>query len=422
MRILFFSSIFPHGAARVTGTYNLDLCRALAAEHSVRVVAPRTFMNVWHQRRNGLESRANDNWVTEQFGLPVSYPTTYFVPKLGRRFFGTEMWWSVRRHLRQVLAEFQPDAIVSYWAHPDGEVGLRAARELGIPAVNIVGGSDVLILPKNRARRRCIVRVLTESDGVMSVSEKLRQGAIELGVPSQQIHTIYQGIDGERFYPGDAAIARRQLSLPLDRKILLWVGRMAEVKGLDVLIAAVDELRQRIPNVLLVLVGSGPLRDSVATDVAWRELSEHVRFAGSQLPEALPDWYRAADVTVLSSTSEGLPNVLRESLACGRPFVSTDVGSITEIADSAGGAAWSELVPVGDANAFAAAIERVLQPEYLAAAQAWPRRVWTDTARELVQLLNQLRTETAPKVEQHAAGPNLRIFPSASLCSIQTGS
>ena len=75
MRILFLSSIFPHGTARVTGTFNLELCRALAAEHDVRVVAPRSFLD---ERRTRGEHRDADRWVTETTGLTVTHPTYFY--------------------------------------------------------------------------------------------------------------------------------------------------------------------------------------------------------------------------------------------------------------------------------------------------------------------------------------------------------
>ena len=102
---------------------------------------------------------------------------------------------------------------------------------------------------------------------------------------------------------------------------------------------------------------------------------------------------------MLSSWSEGLPNVLREAVTCGRPFVSTDVGSVREIADSRGGPPFAELVPVRDAGAMASAIGRALRPEFLAAAQLFPCRSWRDTADDLVSLLRRLRGDAPPTTE-----------------------
>ena len=391
MRILFYSSTFPHGSARVAGTFNLELCRALANEHELRVVAPRSFLDEWRSRGSCAERHAADRWVTESTGLAVKYPTYFYTPGFARHRYGDWQWLSVGRHLHSLVDEFQPDAVVSYWAHPDGEVGLRLAQAANIPSVVIVGGSDVLLLPRDRRRRPKIERVLRESSAVMTVSNGLRQSVIELGADADRVVTIYQGVDDTLFHPGDAAQARQALSLPADRRLLLWVGRMVDVKGLDTLIEAFDLAQRRIPKLQLLLVGDGPERASVQSDIVRRGLDDYVKFVGPQSHSELPNWYRAADLVVLSSWSEGLPNVLREAVSCGRPFVSTDVGSVRELADPQGGAPFAELVPIRDAAALAASIERTLRPEYRAAAQLFPRRSWRDTAHDLVALLQRLR-------------------------------
>lgn len=395
MRILFYSSTFPHGTARVAGTFNLELCRALAIEHDVRVVAPRSFVDAWRSRGSRTDRVAADGWVREATGLTASYPSYFYTPGIARHRYGDWQWLSVGRHLRAVVDEFQPDAVVSYWAHPDGEVGLRVAQAANIPSVVIVGGSDVLLLPRDRRRRPKIERVLRESSAVMTVSDGLRQSVIDLGADPSRVATIYQGVDDELFHPGSQAEARQALSLPNDRKFLLWVGRMVDVKGLDTLIEAFDLAQQKIPKLQLLLVGDGPERSAVQRDIDRRGLNDFVRFIGPKSHSELPNWYRAADLVVLSSWSEGLPNVLREAVSCGRPFVSTNVGSVCEIADSHGGPAFAELVPIRDAVTLASAIGRTLRPEYLAAAQLFPCRSWRDTADDLVSLLRRLRGESA---------------------------
>ncbi len=419
MRILFYSSTFPHGTARVAGTFNLELCLALAIAHDVRIVAPRSFVDSTRSRGSRAERDAADHWVRDSTGLTVSYPTYFYTPGFARHRYGDWQWLSVGRHLRAVVDEFQPEAVVSYWAHPDGEVGLRIAQTAKIPSVVIVGGSDVLLLPRDRRRRPKIERVLRESSAVMTVSDRLRQSVIELGADPRRVITNYQGVDDELFHPGSQADARQALSLPTDRRLLLWVGRMVDVKGLDTLIESFDLAQQRIPKLQLLLIGDGPERDAVQRDINRRGLNDYVRLVGPKSHSDLPHWYRAADLVVLSSWSEGLPNVLREAVSCGRPFVSTDVGSVRELADPRGNLPFAELVPIGDAVALEHAIERALRPEYLAAAQLFPRRGWHDTAHDLIDLLERLcgKSDFVPRstedvVEDELAGhaPNSQTF------------
>jgi glycosyltransferase involved in cell wall biosynthesis len=175
---------------------------------------------------------------------------------------------------------------------------------------------------------------------------------VGLGVPAGKIHVVARGVDTSRFAPGDQCAARRRLNIPCDVTAIVWVGRMVPVKGLDVLVEACDRLRAGEPRFHVYLVGDGYLRESLQADVAARGMADCVTFVGNVAHADLGDWYRAADFTVLPSRSEGIPNVLRESLACGTPFVASRVGGISEIAEEGS----CTLVPPGDAAALAEAL------------------------------------------------------------------
>jgi peptidoglycan/xylan/chitin deacetylase (PgdA/CDA1 family) len=168
----------------------------------------------------------------------------------------------------------------------------------------------------------------------VAVSQDLKEKVIDLGVAPDKVHVVYRGIDAERFSLGDRAEARRRLGLAAEGRVLLWVGRMVPVKGLDVLLEACTLLRARGVEFRLYLVGDGPQRPALEAASAARGLTGMITFAGAVAHDRLPDWYRAADLFVLPSHSEGVPNVLREALACGTPFVASQVGGIPELAAS----------------------------------------------------------------------------------------
>jgi glycosyltransferase involved in cell wall biosynthesis len=302
------------------------------------------------------------------------------------------MWRSVRGRVRRVLRDFRPDCVLSYWTHPDGDAAARAAREAGVPFALRVGGSDVLVLGRDPRHRPAITRVLAAADAVIAVSHDLRAKTVALGVPAGRVHVVNQGVDADRFHPGDRAAARRKLGLPDEGPLLLWVGRMAPLKGLEVLVAAAALLRDWGVAFHLHLVGDGPARAAVAADVAARGLAGRVSFAGVRTHDELPDWYRAADLTVLSSHSEGIPNVLRESLACGTPYVSTDVGGVRELsADPT-----VRLVPPKDPAAFADAVAAGLRDAAAGRRPANESHSWDEAAASLTAVLAPLVRTPVP--------------------------
>ncbi len=262
----------------------------------------------------------------------------------------------MRHAVARLRAAWRPDGVIAFWAHPDGEAAVRAARVMEVPSAVIVGGSDVLLLAKDASRRRCVRSVLSRADAVVTVSCDLRDHVIELGILGEKVHVWARGIDTSLFASGDRLEARRRLGIPVSRPSLVWVGRMVPVKGLDVLLESCALLRDRGVDYHLYLVGDGPLRRQLMARTEAHCLSAHITFVGPKLHEELPDWYRAADLTLLPSRSEGLPNVLRESLACGTPFVASDVGGIHQIADPDS----SLLVPSEDPLSLAHAIAQAL--------------------------------------------------------------
>jgi len=400
MRILFISTTFPDAQAPTRGTYNAALGKALLNRHQVAVISPRFFQEVYRPFSPKKTFQGPDELLNA--GMTIHYPTAWFTPKVLQQYYGDQMWWSVRKTVEIALNQFRPDAVLSYWAHPDGEVGLRAAELAGIPCAVIVGGTDVLILPRTPHRGRRVRQVLSRSHAVISVSEGLRQAACELNVPLSRVHTIYQGIDPTVFHTRITRDQSRQkLGLTDDFVHLVWVGRLVPVKAVPMLFEAASQLRHRGLKFKLHLLGDGPLKAALQQQSARSGLDSFVHFHGAVEHARIPDWYRAADVTVLSSDSEGLPNVLRESLACGTPFVSTNVGSLKEIAEPA----FSRLAPPGDPVAFADAIQEMLTPEAREAAAAYMPRTWDDCAEDVSELLEGLREEcrsaTVPRKLAH---------------------
>jgi glycosyltransferase involved in cell wall biosynthesis len=134
------------------------------------------------------------------------------------------------------------------------------------------------------------------------------------------------------------------------------VGRLSWKKGYDHALAAADLLRRRIPDLRFDIVGDGPLRADLERRAARLDLGGTVRFLGQR--RDVPELMRRFDCFVLSSIIEGMPNALLEAMAFARPVVTTSAGGSAEVVvDGDSGL----VVPPGDADALAAAIERVLR-------------------------------------------------------------
>jgi len=374
MRILLIASEFPNPFQSSRGVYNWHTARALARKHDVAVVAALPWRDELRVRPPGTPFRRSR--VVE--GIEVHHPRFYYPPGVLRNAYGSFLWWSVARTVREVVARLRPGIVTSYWLHPDGEVALRAAGLARVPAVVMSGGSDVLVLARNDRRRKQIRQVLCRADAAVFVSEHLARAASQLDIGEVPTYVVRRGVDAACFHPGSREEARRELGLAPGRHALLWVGNMVPVKGLDVLIDACARIDRQGVDYVLYLVGGGPMREAIAEQARSAGIGARVCFPGVVPHDRLAHWYRAADVTVLSSWSEGVPNVLLESMSCGTPFVASDVGGVAEIADEH----LDRLVPAGDASALAQALVDVLQARPAASRQRMPSS-WEDSAAAL---------------------------------------
>jgi glycosyltransferase involved in cell wall biosynthesis len=322
--------------------------------------------------------------------MQVYYPRYYYTPKVLRTCYGWFLWYSIRSTLLPLVKPTPPDAVLGYWAHPDGYTALRLARQIGRPCVAVIGGSDVLLLCKQWARRRCICNVFNRVDQIICVSQDLKNKIGQLGIEAGKIHVCWRGVDTEKFRPGDYREARERLGLPQDRPLALFVGNFVRVKNVETLLAAAAILQARGTDFQLLLVGRGPLENALRRKSETLGLDGHVRFVGPVPHDALPDWYRAVNVTVLPSWSEGIPNVLLESMATRVPFVASRVGGIPEIAT----AGIDRLVPPGDPAAFADAIAEQLSRGDDTADTARKLFGWSESAREMTGILESMQARS----------------------------
>ncbi len=154
----------------------------------------------------------------------------------------------------------------------------------------------------------------------------------EYRVPAERIRLIPGGVDIKRFSEQRTRReAREVLGWPADRPTIVTVRRLIRSKGIENLIDAVDIIRRGVPDVLLMIAGTGPLRDDLARRVRELGLEHWVRFIG-QVGRDLATVYRAADLSVVPSVAlEGFGLVVIEALACGTPAFVTPVTGLPEV-------------------------------------------------------------------------------------------
>jgi glycosyltransferase involved in cell wall biosynthesis len=399
VRILTLTNLYPNPLQPQRATYNRLQLREVARRHDVAVISPVAWTDELAHRWHGRRLPAGRRAVLD--GIPVEYPRYLFVPRVLRGMQGRFYHWSIRRAFCRAVAEFRPDLVFAAWAYPDGWAAVRLGREAGLPVVLKVVGSDVLLLPKHPGRLCGTLEALRGADSVVAVSQDLERRMIGYRIDPARVRVVYDGVDPAAFHPDPRHEARARLGLDADVPLLLFVGNLLPVKGLDYLLKACGRLASEGVNFRCVLIGQGTLCATLKREAARLGLGDRVHFAGTVANELLPDWYRAATVFALPSRSEGVPNVLLEAAACGTPFVASRVGGVPEIAHLGP----SELVPSGDVPALAAALKGFLTGATpTAAVPRPPTRTRADSAAELIEVFEQACQARAVRAAATIAG------------------
>ncbi len=179
------------------------------------------------------------------------------------------------------------------------------------------------------------------------------------GIPRERIHVIPGGVDVPRFAIQESAEeCRLRLDWPTDRPIVLAVRRLMRRMGLDDLIAAVPQLRETIPNVLVLIAGRGPIAGELQARIDAAGLADHVRLLGFVPDALLPRAYRAATITIVPTVElEGFGLIVAESLAAGTPAMVTPVGGLPE---AVSGLSPSLVLPSTGAAAIATGLAEAL--------------------------------------------------------------
>ena len=305
----------------------------------------------------------------------------------------------VSRHLRETG---DTDAIhANYWL--SGLAGHRLKHELSLPLVSTFHTLARVKAetgdPEPDRRVDAESEVIACSDAILASCRAEVHQLVELyGADPQRIEIVPPGVDHAFFSPGDKSGARQALGLG-DHPVLLFVGRIQPLKGVDVAVRSLAELTGTHPDAQLMIVGGASGQDGPAEQARVRGLvdalglSPQVRFVDPQPHHLLSTYYRAADVCIVPSRSESFGLVALEAGACGTPVVAADVGGLTTLIDDG---QTGFLVDSRDPARYAAAVAQILDSPGLAAAMADAavirsrRYTWSTTCARLRRLYADL--------------------------------
>lgn len=321
-KLLVTASTFPRWEGDTEPRFILDLSMHMTDEYDVTVLVPATPGAKDKEDLEGVRVIRYHYFPVHRWET-LCYPGA-IVPRIKEKkvrvllvpFLLISLWF----HLLKMLPEY--DIVHAHWLIPQGIVQSFFKK----PYIVTGHGGDVTSLNKG-ILKKLKVRCLLKAKQVTVVSEHLKEKVQEL-VPEVEPSVISMGVDTTKF--------GKQYYVPNyfnqgEKKVILFVGRLAEKKGVTYLIEAMKQI-----DALLIIVGDGPLRQDLEKQAEKLEI-EKVRFLGGKTHEELKTIYASADIFVAPSVTakdgdqEGLPTTIMEAMASGLPVVASDSGGISQL-------------------------------------------------------------------------------------------
>lgn len=352
LRVLILSTLFPDASRPNFGIFVERQTLSLAARDDVevRVVAPLGLPPFPLSRLSRYAALATLPRHEQWKGLTVDRPRFRNLPGTGGRFHARALAAAVAPLLEDIRKDFPFDVISAEFFFPDGPAAVELGRRLGVPVSIKARGSDIHDWGRRKHIGPQVIAAGQAADGVLSVSDAMRDDMIAMGIPGDKIETITTGVDLARFAPRDRAATKAALGVT--GPLVLSVGALIPLKGHDIVIDAVATL----PRVSLWIAGEGPDRKRLEAQIERLGLSDRVKLLGSVPPDRVAAALAAADAMALASEREGLANAWLEALASGTPIVIPDVGGARQVVTAP---AAGRIAP-RTAPAFAAALTELI--------------------------------------------------------------
>ena len=331
MKVLEACQEFPNRYYPQLGTFIKQSIDSIANQGvDVTVISPKPFVLPFSGFPYHNFSKLPRIEQTEKYYLHYpryiyAVPKKYFYPLTGISYSRFVYEYAIKN------IKPEPDMIHAHFSYPDGYGMMRLAKKWRVPLViSALGTIERKVAYEGSYTSRQIIEAMNFADKVLSVSEDLKLHIVNLGINEEKVHVVPNGVDTGKFKPAGKVHARNLLNLPQDKNIVLFVGALRKIKGVDYLIEAAKNFVNTNTDLFMVGRDDG-LKKNLEKRAHELKIADFIRFTGPVNHEEIPLWISASDILVLPSLSEGRPNVVLEALACEVPVVATDVGGIPEL-------------------------------------------------------------------------------------------
>ena len=359
MKVLLINHFPLQGSG--SGIYTMNIANELAKNgHDVFVIDIDNTMdkNSYHFQRRNITC---DNSIDPEADIPFNFPCFTTHPRSTTTYYDLsekEIEIYVNTYINitsEIVEQFKPDIIHAQhlWITP------FAAMKSGIPYVITVHGTDLMGFKNDKRYHKYAIEAANNAKKIITISRQVHNDTLGLyDIPEDKLALNPNGFDDDifRVKNTDKATLKKKFHLEQYSKIVSFVGKFTNFKGIDILIKAAKIVTEKIPGIAFVLAGDGALRkdmELLGLDLALN----NIHFLGHQDQDSVADLYNLAEVSVVPSRIEPFGLVAIEALACGTPVVATNAGGLPDFINDKVG----QLVRMEDHIALANALIEELE-------------------------------------------------------------
>ncbi|OUS31658.1 hypothetical protein A9Q99_03560 [Gammaproteobacteria bacterium 45_16_T64] len=357
-KIVILTSTYPRWKEDSVPSFVSYLNQELTEDFEVHVLAPHYRDARFNETLDGVQvfrfQYATANWERLAYGGGVmeNLKRNRFLYVLIPFFIFSQLIL-----LRRLHAIHKYDVIHAHWIIPQGVVAgiFRRFFDKNVSLLLTSHGADLFSM-SGRILTTLKRWALREADYVTVVSQVMKKICVKNKIDTDKVGVFPMGVDlREKFTPGE---------IPAKQHSIVFVGRLAEKKGVEHLVLAMSILIVKYPGVHLSIVGDGPMRKDLEDIMYANNIEDFVSFVGSVVNEDVPTYLRSACIAVVpsivakSGDQEGLGLVAVEAMGCGCAVVASDLPAIRDVvSDGVTGL----LVRPEDSEALAGAIGRLIE-------------------------------------------------------------
>lgn len=399
LRIICPTYWYPQHASDTQATYVHDINRHLVRRgHSVTVVTPGSSSSPAVESFDGVE--------VVRFPIKLPPDLTYGrvaqshvspIEKVTRIAVMTHYLKAQYHYTIMVAQKGGADVVHAHWAIPTGPAAVRAARHLRVPSVITMHGGDVYVNPSQgydfptRWYVKPVLRwTLKSADALSAITDDCRSHALRAGAPPETMRIVFNGTDLRRFSPSDNG---RKADPHFGPHMVFACRQLFPRKGIRFLIEAAAQLKPRISDLKVVIAGDGFERPELERLAQRLGIAADVTFLGWVPNADLPQYYRAAAISVIPSLEEGFGIPAAEAMGCETAVVASDAGGLPEVVEHG---VTGLVVPRGDTQALTAAMETLLADPLLRRRMGVAGRVralrmfdWDRTAEQFEEIYRE---------------------------------